>query len=80
MSLEVWTEFFGSFPEGQGGSFKVSISGFLVGQRLADKEYEPQLCVPTFFEQGCAYRYIRGCYVETERVTGFWAHKNRGLC
>ena len=66
MSLKVWTEFFGSCPEGQGGSFKVAISSFRVGQRLVDKEYGPQLCVPTFFEQGSAYCYIRGCHVEIE--------------
>ena len=80
MSLKVWAEFFGSCPEGQGGSFKVAISGFRVGQGLADKEHGPQLCVPTFFEQGGAYCYIRGYYVEIERVTGFESHKNRGLC
>ena len=58
----------------------MAISGLRCGQGIADKEHRPQLCIPTFFKQGGANCYIRGCWVEIDRVTGLRAHKNRGLC
>ena len=29
----------------------MAISGLRIGQGLADKEYMPQLCIPTFFNK-----------------------------
>ena len=80
MSLEVWAELLGGCPEGQGSSLEVGISGLRIGQGFADKKHRPQLRIPILFKQGGAYCYIRGCYVVIERVIGFQAHKNRGLC
>ena len=57
----------------------MGISILRVGQGLANKKYQPQLCIPTFFKQGDTHCYIRGCLVEIESIAGFWAHKNRGL-
>ena len=77
MHLEVGTKNFSSNLECQCRLLEMGISGFYLGQKLAQEEYMSLLLILIFFEQCCIYRDFSNNQVKIECVTGFKANKNQ---